>query len=275
MTISRRLALGYASAFAVASGASDASARTLRTVLDTRDAAAAPQTAQRISHLLLHRDEAGGTPRFATLSIRATDTAWMAIHTLDDTAYRQAADTYGRRGYRLRRVNAFQTKNGMRYAAVWQLGAGPASQARHNMTLAQFEETSTRLASRGHRLAHIDGSATKSGARYAAIWERGAGAPQQSFAALNAADYERKLAALTAQGFRPVQISGYASGGQVLYAAIFEKSAGPAWEMHRVMTASAFQTKSNAMAAQGHLLMDASGAMLNGQAIFSGVWEKA
>jgi hypothetical protein len=279
MTFSRRSALEYASVLAATSGITEPglAATALRAAFSPgqHQAKSEQQTAQRLRHLLIHRDEAGGTPHLATLSIASADTAWMAINTLDDAAYREAVGKYRQRGYRLRRVNAFQTRNGIRYAAIWQLASGPDWQARHAMTLAQFQQEAARFKSRGYRIAHVDGCATKSGTRYAAIWERGNAAAQETFAALTGADYKEKFDSLTAQGFRPRQISGYAQNGQAHFAAIFEKGSAVAWDAHREMTASAFQTKSDAMAAQGYRLMDASGFVTGGRPMFSGIWEKA
>ena len=51
--------------------------------------------------------------------------AWYAVDTLDDTAYRMFTRQGKKRGYRLRRVSAFNTHEGVRYAAAWEQLAGP------------------------------------------------------------------------------------------------------------------------------------------------------
>ncbi len=277
MTISRRLALGCASALAVTGSGTELGfasvARQVRGTFGSRSVQAVPQTAQRFRVLLVHRDEAGGTPHFATLSVRAPDTAWIAIDTLDEAGYRQAFDKYAWRGYRLRRLSAFQTRKGTRYATIWQLASGAEWKTRHAMTGTEFEQASADFAAQGYRLTHVDGGTAPSGPRYAAIWERGNGAGQHCFAALTSADYKEKSETLSAKGFRPRQISGYAVDNQARFAALFE--AGSATVADHQMTAAAFQGKSDAMTAQGYRLTDASGHMLGGQPMFSGVWEKA
>ena len=276
MSITRRSALGYASGLAVASGiANPGLAATMRRARGAAREFAHPQTAQRFNPLVIHRDEAGGTPHFATLWIKSADTAWMAINTQDDASYREAFDKYRLRGYRLRRINAFQTKNGMRYAAIWQLASGPQWQASHGMTLAQFDEASAQNAQQGYRLSYIDACGTQDGARYSAIWEHADGPAMEAATALTDAEYRQKFAALTAQGFRVRQISSYAAGGESRFAAIFEKSAGPTWEADHRMTAPAFRQKSDAMAANGYRLIDVSGHAIGEIPAFSGIWEKA
>ncbi len=278
MNFSRRLALGYASMFAVIGGGTEFSfasvAKKARVAL-LSVAHAGPAMAQLFRTPLIHRDETGGMPHAATLSLRSTDSAWVAIASLDDSAFADAATKYKMRGYRLRRVNAFQTRAGMRYAAIWQLSPGFDQRERHAMSRAQFEQASVRSAAQGYRLSHVDGSATHDGARFAAIWERGTGAAQHSFAALTADGYKSKLAELGAQGFRPRQISGYADGGQSRFAAIFEKASTIAWDADHAMTAAAFEKKTAVMSARGYSLFDASGHVAGGQPVFSGVWEKA
>jgi Bacterial tandem repeat domain 1 len=277
MNFSRRLALGYASALAATSGSTGLSiasvARQVGGALGTGNSAT--QSAQRLHLLLVHRDEADGVAHFATLSVPSHDTAWMAVNTLDERAYREAFDTYRPRGYRLRRVNAFATKKGTRYAAIWQLASGPDWKAAHDLSLADYQEKSDRLAARGYRLVHVDGSAAQSGSRYAAIWERSEGAAQRSFAALTEAQYRQKRASLAAQGFQPRLISGHAPHGEPLFAAIFEKSADRGRLAHHQMTAAAFQKTAGEMITQGYRLIDASGYAIGGKPAISGVWEKA
>jgi Bacterial tandem repeat domain 1 len=278
MNFSRRLALGYASALVATGGSTQLGiasvARQMGGALE-QPIASKVQTAQRLHLLLVHRDEADGAAHFATLSAPSHDTAWMAVNTLDDRAYREAFDTYRLRGYRLRRVNAFATKKGTRYAAIWQLASGPDWKAGHDLTLADYQEKSNRLAARGYRLVHIDGSAAQSGPRYAAIWERSEGAAQQSFAALTEAQYRQTLASLTARGFQPRQISGYALHGEARFAAIFDKGADRGRVAHHRMTAAAFQNAAGEMITQGYRLIDASGYAIGGKPAISGVWEKA
>jgi hypothetical protein len=277
MSFSRRLALGYASAFAATAGSAELSfasvAKNTRAALGLASGPARIPAEQRFHAPLIHRDETGEGPHSAYLSIRATDTAWMAIDDMDESAYRRESSKYAGRGYRLRRVSAFQTRKGVRYAAIWQYATGPALEARHAMTLAQFEQASRDFAARGFRLSHIDASAQSTGPKFAAIWERDGGAVQESFAALTGAEYNAKLAALTAQGFRPRVISGYAAAGESRFAVIFDR--GAVTNSDHAMTASAFAEKSRAMREQGYLLTGASGHMANGHAIISGVWEKA
>jgi len=260
---------------ALAVGAADSSvASTLHGVMVNTTAAPVFSTAQRVHHLLIHRDAAPGAPYFAAVAISSDDTAWMGYNDLDEHAYARASDKYAARGYRLRRVNAFQTKAGMRYAAVWQLAQGPAWETRHGMTDAQFAAQSERYAARGFVLVHVDAATTATGPRFAAIWEKRAGS-QKHFAALSGTAFKLKSAELAAQGYRPRHIAGYTRNGRALFAATFEKGGARDFIAHHAMTEPTFRTRVHAMLAQDYRLSSASGYVVRGKPMFSGIWERA
>lgn len=274
MTISRRMALEFASGLAVLGGSPGVALASGNTAFGAASWSG-QRTAQRFRPLVVHRDETGGFPHHATLWIEAADSPWMVIEDLDARGYRQASAKYESRGYRLRRINGFETPKGSRYAAIWQHATGPQYQAQRDLTLAEFERESAQLAQQGHRLTYIDARGTQSGAAYCAIWEKDGGPQQDVSAMLTAGEYERKFANLTAQGFRPVGISSYALHGEPRFAAIFEKSSGRAWDARHQMTEAAFKTKNSAMLARGYWLTDVSGYAAGKQPVFSGIWEKA
>jgi hypothetical protein len=249
-------------------------ARGVHTVLNA-GVSAAPGTDQRIQHLLVHRDAAASAPYFAPISFASGDTAWMSQQDLDERAYLQASAKYAMRGYRLRRINAFQTRAGMRYAAIWSLANGAAQETRHGLTLAEFREQSDRFAARGYVVSHIDGCATDAGVCFAAIWEKRSAPQQQVFAALTATEFKQKSSELAQQGYQPRQIAGYAPQGRALFAAIFEKAGADGRQVHHAMTASALSSQSNAMFVKGYRLSDASGYVVRGRPMFSAIWEKA
>src|SRR6266481_5431740 len=204
MLVSRRSALAYASAFTACA------TNPITATADPAEPAAFGRRgsglSQRIQHLVIHRDEAGGTAHFANLSLPAPDTAWAAFAWLNEREYRDALEIYRLRGYGVVRVNAFQTRHGIRYAAIWQFGRTAPSQIRHDMTAAEFRDAADALKGQGFALAHIDGCATAAGARFAAIWEKGASPPQTVFIDLTAAEFKRQRALLASQSLRPRQI---------------------------------------------------------------------
>jgi hypothetical protein len=277
MTISRRAAVGLGSVLAVTAGGAEFGAGALARGVDTvlNRPRPVPGTSQRVQALLIHPDEATEGLRYATISLRSHDTAWAGYDSQDDEAYRRDVRKFSARGYRLRRLSSFQTRQGLRHSMLWQLAEGPHWEARHSMTRAQFEQASRDFASRGYRISNLSGTATASGPRYAAIWERGDAEAWQSFAALTGADYAGKHEEMAALGFRPRHISGYAGNGQSWFAATFEKGPAPVGEAYHQMAEAVFREKYRTMPDNGYHLTEASGHVLNGTAVYSGIWEKA
>jgi len=273
MTISRRLALGCASAFAVTGGSAQLS---VASVLKSISTASSPvssrnvQMAQLFQEMLIHRDETGQQPYMAVISLAAPDTRWFDICTLEDFKFRVLNHDYQKHGYRLRRVSAFNTRLGVRYAALWELASGPDWQSVYAMPLAKFEKASDDLKQRGYRMTHIDARVN-----YAAIWEKGDTTSQQVFPSLTLLEYEQQYSILTAQGFRPHRISMSAQGSVPSFAAIFEKATVVPWQSNHQMTATQFRNTIVTAKAHGYRLTDASGYMLGGKATFTGIWDKA
>jgi hypothetical protein len=67
--------------------------------------------------------------------------------------------------------------------------AGPAFQARHNLTGAQYQAEFDRLAAQGYRLVRISGY-EDGGDRYAAIWQQTGGPTWQWWFGPSAADHQ-------------------------------------------------------------------------------------
>jgi hypothetical protein len=268
MTISRRVALGCASAFAV-TGSSFAGV-IKRTVLVRKGPQSAQSSAQRFLELLVDCDENGGTSCSSMIWIPAPDTAWHAVSSLNDLTYGVTNTTYKKRGYRLRRVSAFRTRAGVRYAACWEYIGGPDWHSRHGMTQAQFDSARADFLRQGFRMTHVDARVG-----YAAIWERGDTSTQQVLTSLTAAEYQTQMATLAASGYRPVRIAGAAVNGASRYTAILQSGLTGDWQAHPEMTLAQLRKTEAAMAAKGFRMTDASGHMLNGKPSFSGVWQKA
>ena len=146
-----------------------------------------------------------------------------------------------------------------RYAAIWEKSSGPAWQARHGMTSAQYQSTFDQLGTQGYRLVQVSGYSVGGQAQYAAIWEKSSGPAWQARHGMTSAQYQSTFDQLGAQGYRLVQVSGYSVGGKAQYAAIWEKSSGPAWQARHGMTSAQYQSTFDQLGAQGYRLVQVSG----------------
>ena len=138
------------------------------------------------------------------------------------------------------------------------------------MTQAEFDSAHAEFANKSFRMTHVDARVG-----YSAIWERGDATAQQILTAMPAAQFDRRVAALTAQGMRPLRVSGAAVNGGSCFTAIFEKSTANDWQAQTHMNAAQLRRTTDALTAQGYRMVDASGHMLNGKPTLSGIWQKA
>jgi len=265
MSITRRRTLGFASAFALLGATDGGLAAAMRQkTLRFRNL----QNAQSFMLLLIHHDEGHNTPHSAPIWIPSSDTAWYAVDTMSTGLYASNNKSYKKRGYRLERVSAFKTKEGVRYAGIWELASGPEWHSRHGMIQAEFEQAKSQF-SKNWRMTHVNAHHG-----FAAIWEKGDGSAQQVLVSLSASDFQTQMAQLTSQGYRPLRITTNSDGHAPRFTAIFEKNDGTQWQAQAAMNESQFARMSTTMSQRGFKLTDASGVMLGKKPSFSGIWEK-
>ena len=268
MQVSRRSTLAYGSALAAA-------AQTAMPAMAHRQAGNRTSSAsQLVQHLVIHADEAEGGPYSAALSLAAPDTAWKTA-ILGGGAFDAAHTAYQLRGYGLRRLSGFETRLGTRYAAIWQLGLSSADRTLREMTLSEFRDNVERFAADDYSLAHVDARASKSGARFAAIWNRAKGPAVRAIADLTGAEFRAQCDALKPQGLSPRQVAGYASAGEARFAAVFASESGRQRLIELAIPAGDFHRHAMTMLAQGHRLSDASGYVVGKQPFYTAVWERA
>jgi CubicO group peptidase (beta-lactamase class C family) len=202
-------------------------------------------------------------------------TAWTAKHGMTSAEYQSTFDTLGGQGYRVVEVDGYQVGNEDLYAAIWEKASGPPRVARHGLTAAQYQAEFDALAGQGYRLLDVSGYGAGSEARYAAIWEKSAGPPRVARHGLTAAQYQAEFDALVKQGYRLVCISGYGVNSTAFYAAIWEKSGGPAWVARHGLTAAQYQAEFTTLVGQGYRLVDVCGYAVGGTDLYAAIFEKS
>jgi hypothetical protein len=75
------------------------------------------------------------------------------------------------------------------------------------------------------------------------LWEKDASVAWQARHRLTATDYQTTFNQLVAQGYRPVCVSACNTGGDDLYAALWEQESGPAWVAHHAMSAGGYHLR--------------------------------
>ncbi|MFC4584841.1 hypothetical protein [Sphaerisporangium corydalis] len=199
---------------------------------------------------------------------------WQARHNLTSAQYQAEFDRLTGLGYRLVHVDGYTVGGQDWYAAIWEKSAGPAWVARHGLTSAQYQAEFDRLVGLGYRLVHVSGYGAGSQDRYAAIWEKSAGPAWVARHGLTSAQYQAEFDRLVGLGYRLVHVSGYGIGSQDRYAAIWEKSAGPAWVARHGLTSAQYQAEFDRLVGLGHRLVHVDGYTVAGQDRYAAIWDR-
>ncbi len=110
--------------------------------------------------------------------------------------------------------------------------------------------------------------------RYAAIWVKETGFAWVARHRMTSDEYQKQFDKFTGQGFRLIHINGYNYGGKVQFAAIWEKSAGPAWVARHNMTSGQYQAEFDKLTKDGYRLHQVSGYPGPGGDLYAAIWVK-
>jgi hypothetical protein len=218
--------------------------------------------------------EVDGQDRYAAIWEQLASPPWEARHGLTSAQYQQTFDDLRSKGYRLVHVSGYGVGGQVFYAAIWEKRSGPAWQARHGMTSAQYQQAFNDLTAQGYRLIDVSGYNVAGQDRYAAIWEQRGGPPWEARHGLTSAQYQQTFDDLQGKGYRLVHISGYGVHGEDFYAAIWEKRSGPPWQARHGMTSADYQQAFDDLNGQGYRLINVSGYSVGGQDRYAAIWSK-
>jgi CubicO group peptidase (beta-lactamase class C family) len=207
-----------------------------------------------------------------TLSHLTATAQWVSRHNLTAAQYQTEFTKWTGQGYRLTHVSGYSAAGQDRYAAIFEKKLGPTWAAKHGLTGAQYQTEFNSLTSQGYRPVIVSGFPSGSQAKYACIFVKENNAPQWAAKhGMTAAQYQTEFNKWTGQGYRLIDISGYTVGGTDYYAAIWEKSSGPAWSAKHGLSAAQYQTEFNTMNSQGYRPVKVSG--YSGK--YAAIWEKS
>jgi hypothetical protein len=165
--------------------------------------------------------------------------------------------------------------DGSRYAALWVKDNGAPFVARHGMTSAQYQQQFDELVGQeGFVLSLVNGHSVAGQDRYSAIWEKRPSPPFIARHGLSSQAYQQAFDDNVRQGFRLKVVSGYDVSGQAHYAAIWEKSEGPAFQARHGLTSQQYQQTFDQLIGQGFRLKLVNGYAVAGQELFAAIWEK-
>ena len=155
----------------------------------------------------------GGRDRYAAIWDKSDGPAFQARHGLTSDQYQQTFDDLVGQCFRPTCVSGYSVGGEPRYAAIFEPASGVGFAARHGLTSDQYQQAFNDLVGQGFRLTYVSGFNVGGTDRYAAIWEQSAGPGFAARHGLTAAQYQQTFNELVSQGFRLVDVSGFALNG--------------------------------------------------------------
>src|SRR5687767_13177408 len=116
-------------------------------------------------------------------------------------------------------------------------------EARHNLSSSAYQSEVTKLVNQGYKVSQVSGYSDGGQDRYAAIFEKITNPPAwEARHNMNSDQYQSVVNDMVKKGYRPVQVSGFASGGQAKFAALFEKNPNtPQWTARHNLSSEQYQ----------------------------------
>lgn len=165
---------------------------------------------------------------------------------------------------------------------IWPAATRPAwyppnweEVSHHGIPAASYQTIFDRATKAGYRPVWLDGYEVGGQTYFNVIFRPSAGAP--AWAArhgMTAAEYQSEFNTRTGTGYRLLNLTSYLSGGQIRYASIFVKTAGPAFVAYHGLTADQHQARFDELGPQGYRPVNVSVVSINGVRSYAAFYEK-
>ena len=146
--------------------------------------------------------------------------------------------------------------------------------ARHGLSGAKYQQAFNNFTRKGYCLKSVSGYQQGRAARYAAIWSKDGCKPIVAHHGLSPQKYQAAFNDLTGKGYRLTYVNGYAVNGKPYYAAIWEKTSGPAYQARHGLTEKQYQSEVTSMANEGYGVKHVSAFSVKGSPRFAAIFEK-
>ncbi len=168
--------------------------------------------------------EVGGTVKYAAVWEKKGGPDWVARHGLSSADYQKAFDDLTKQGFRLIHVSGYAAGGSPHFAAIFEKSSGTQWVARHNLNASDYQQAFNDLTRQGYRLKDVSGYNIAGQDMYAAIWEKAGGLAWWARHGIPDAWYQNVFDNFYYQGYRPVLITAFTSGGAGKLNAIWENS---------------------------------------------------
>ena len=210
--------------------------------------------------------------RYAAIWEQKEGPSYVTHHDMTSAQYQAKFNKWKKKGYRLTHVSGFSSKSSGKFAAIWEKKVGPPYVARHNMSSSKYQAEFKKWKKKGYRLVHVSGYSKNRIPRFAAIWEKKKGPPYVARHNMSSIKYQAEFNKWTKKGYRLTQVSGYASKGRARYAAIWEKSPGPAYLTRHGLNGANYQSLAWNTYYSGYYPVKVSAFSIDNKAQFAAIY---
>ena len=188
-------------------------------------------------------------------------------------SYQAEFDKATSSGYRPVWVDGYEVNGKVFFNAIFHPNNGNAWAARHHMNGAEYQAEWNLRTGQGFHLRQVETYLVGNEIRYASIFEKGTSAPQTAYHGLNKEEHQARFNALTAEGWRPMNISVASPGNKLCYAALYEKRDVGAFFAKSVLTPAGYQAQFTANTSAGRKLMYLNAYMHLGKPHFTAIFQ--
>ncbi len=170
----------------------------------------------------------GSTTQYAGIWVENREgLSWYSYRDLTGSQYATHFDDKAARGYRLVDMEAYQTSNGLRYAAIWYENRDGIGWAQYrDMSRTTYQQRIDEFAGKGYRVIDFESYTVGGTQRYAAIWEQNVNnrsyVVRSDRTELEFANYWREYRDL---GFRLIDFERYQTPSGTRYAGVWTENA--------------------------------------------------
>ncbi|MEO7578765.1 MAG: peptidoglycan DD-metalloendopeptidase family protein [Massilia sp.] len=191
---------------------------------------------------------------------------------IPEAAYQAEFDRVTSSGYRPVWVDAYEVNGRVFFNAIFHPEDGTAWTAHHGMNASQYQAEFTSRASQGFQLIHIESYISGKEIRYASIFAKKIGGPVAAYHGVSKEQHQQKFNMLTAEGWRPINISVVSPNNVLNYCALYQKRDVGAFFARSFLTPAEYQVQFNENNKAGRKLSYLNAYTHLGQPHFSAIW---
>lgn len=215
-----------------------------------------------------------GVDYYASIWELSSGPSWFGRHRIDGDEYQATFEEYRDQGYRPIDVSGYEKNGTDYYAAIFEQSNNGTMEVRHRISGDDYQALVDGIGQSGYRPLHVCGYNVGGRDLYATLWEASPGPGWASVHRLDRAGFQEQFEILTAQGYWPIDISGYVMNGGETYAGIFEQSSGVDWIIKHGVENDTYRADFQDFRNQGFRLRSITAFGIGGRALFSEVWDK-